>query len=637
MPRLFTLFIALSLFMSVLMSACGTLEISLETPPPPIEEPSLGSVRETIATHETGLSLDSTSEEIRQAMLESTTKWKSIWLDGTFIGYDPNATEAPPIVREQVWIDLPTSRFRSVRGFIDGPMYTFKVSDGLTVLEMDLQTGQSQSNALPDLGPEKQFVPEYQPGFAYPQPLWGQLGTTISLLAFPSDYAQGDGVFKPLAMEFVAGRETLVVEWTYATNDLPSWRMWLDTETAVALKMQEFGKEGSANIQAEIVVNEVIYDGVFDDALFHAPPAPPQFSDVTGNPLRTSAPAPTVSPDPDPLREVYFFVTDHVYGNEKIGLVRVPGSCAAGLIPCPEADMISTPFDLKFSLTSLVWSPNGDLAAFPYPISDDGNKAALFLFDPQAQTWQSLAEFNFIDPPFWSPDGTWLAFRVQDGNGGDEIYAIRRDGSQLTNLSAGENLPGDGAPYALSGWINNHVILHSRNNGTIYLLRVEDETVTPLFDTPLAKSDLVVPAPDGYFLAYTEASDKVISLKLLTPDGNTARELTSFRKTSIYPIVWSPDGARLAFASLTNGGDPADGQDLYVIGSDGQNIQQVYHSDTASINELHFSPDGNFLLFQNDDAAGRHIFVVDLSTLEQHMLQIPSLPLDWWWLVPSWR
>jgi hypothetical protein len=635
MRRSVILFIALSL----LMSACGTLEISLETPPPVIADIPLDSgPTEEIVTAEPGLSLNSTSDEIRRAMLESATTWQSIWMDGTFVGFDPESPQLLPVLREQVWIDLPTSRFRSVSGYVDGPMDKFKVSDGLTLLEMNLQTGQSQTNQLPDLGPQKQFVPAYEPGYAYPQPLWGQLGTTISLLAFPSDLAQSEGTFKPLGMEFVAGREALAVEWTYAINDLPSWRAWLDTETAVILKLQHFGKEGSDTVQSETVVNQVIYDEPFDDALFQAPSTPPQLSDIEGNPLTASEPAPTAaSLGPDPLREVYFFVTDHVYGNEKTKLVRVPGSCAAGLIPCPEAEEISAPFGLNFYLTSFVWSPDGKVAAFAYPVSPDGTQTSLFLFDPQAASWQSLAEFNFIDPPFWSPDGNWLAFRVQDGEGSDEIYAIRRDGTQLTNLSASENLPSDTFPYALSGWINNRVILQSKSDGTIYLLRVDDGSVTPLFETPVAKSTLVVPSPDGYFLAYTEAVDQRIALMLLTPDGNTARELAAFRNTSLYPIVWSPDGARLAFAALTNGTDPAAGQDIFIIGSDGRELQQIYHSAFASIAEIAFSPDGKYLLFRDDDAAGRHIFVMDLATLEQHMLQIPNIPLDWWWLAPSWR
>ena len=86
--------------------------------------------------------------------------------------------------------------------------------------------------------------------------------------------------------------------------------MWLDTETAVTLKMQHFGKEGSENVQSEIVVDQVIYDDTFDDSLFQAPSTLPQFSDVDGNPLTISQPAPTASSEPDPLREVYFFAMD---------------------------------------------------------------------------------------------------------------------------------------------------------------------------------------------------------------------------------------------------------------------------------------------------------------------------------------
>ncbi|MGZ9224889.1 MAG: TolB family protein [Anaerolineales bacterium] len=629
MRRSFIIFIVLSLF----LSACGTLEVYIDTAS--ASEPAAPPV---LPTAEPTLSLNSSSEEIQRAMLESATNWLSIWMDGTITQYTQDGSDAPPQVsREQVWIDLSTSRFRILTGPSQGHAERFIACDGMTILEMDLKTGQSQSHLLPEFAQVKQFVPTLEPGSAYPQPLWGQMGTQLSQLAFSSDFAQNEGIFKAVATEFVAGRETVGVEWTHAQKDLPSWRAWLDAETAVILKMQSFGKSGGETIQSEVVVNRVIYDGAFDESLFRAPATPPQFSDVAGNPLTSSEPVPTASSDPDPLREVYFFVTDHNYGNEKVQFVRVPGSCAAGLIPCPEAEVISPPFDLKFSLTSLIWSPNGDAVAFAYPISADGNRAALFLFDPEAQTWQSLAEFNFIDPPFWSPDGNWLAFRVQDGAGDEDIYVIRREGSQLTNLSASEKLPSDGSPYALSGWINNHVILHSRSNGTIYLLRPEDGSVTPLFDTPLAKSDLVVPSPDGYFLAYTEAVDQKIALKLLTPDGNTARELATLQKTSIYPIVWSPDSARLAFVTLTNGNDPTSGQDVYIVGSEGRGLQQVYHSSSASIAEIVFSSHGNYLLFRDDDAVGRHIFVVDLSTLEQHKLQVPSLPLDWWWLAPSWR
>jgi Tol biopolymer transport system component len=178
---------------------------------------------------------------------------------------------------------------------------------------------------------------------------------------------------------------------------------------------------------------------------------------------------------------------------------------------------------LNFSLSSLNWSPGGDTAAFSIAGSKPGEKARLSLFNPQEQVWTSLAEFNYIDPPMWSPNGEWLAFRVQDGSGQDEIYVIRRDGTQLTNLSASGNLPDEGQPYVMHGWIGNQVMLRGRNE-KIYLMRAEDGRAIQLFDSPVEKS-VFVPSPDGYFLAYLDATETHIALKLVTPDGKTTRDL----------------------------------------------------------------------------------------------------------------
>lgn len=620
------------ILLTLLFSGCGTLEIYIETTPEGNSIlPASASVTGTV---EPGLSLNSTSEEIRQAMLESASKWKSIWMDGTVTYYAmPGTDSQTTTIREQVWIDLTTDRFRVLTGPVQGEAEKYLSSDGMSILEIDLLSGQSQSRPLPDFAKVGQFIPTPASDSAYPQPLWGQMGTPLSQLAFTSDFAQSDGIFQPVGMELIHGREALVVDWTFAENQLPSWRMWLDTNTAVILRMQTFDKEGGNTVRSQAVIDQIDFDDVFADSLFGPPSSWPQFSDVAGFPLNPDQPAPTISSEPDPLREVYFFVSDHVYGNEKIQLVRVPGSCAAGSIPCPEAEAISTPFDLKFSLPALVWSPDGRQAAFPYPFNADGNRAALFLFNPQDQSWKSIAEFNFIDPPVWSPDGKWLAFRVQDGAGKDEIYIVHPDGTNLTNLSASEKLPAEGQPYILNGWISNQVILRGVNN-MVYLMRAEDGLLKPLFDTPWAKSNFV-PSPDGYFLAYVDVSDQSAALKLLTPDGKTSRNLAAFEKASIYPLVWSPDGTQLAFVKMTN--DIAQGQDLYTIGSDGHNLQQVYHSDAAGIIDLAYSPDGRFLLFEDSDATGRHLFVIDLSTMEKHMLMVPDLPLDWWWLAPSWR
>ncbi len=630
--------------LTMLLSGCGTLEISFDVTPASAAGAGITATPEPFdQTHDgpapVTLSLDSTSDEIRTTMLESATKWDTIWMDGTVTWYDPTGSGQPPqVFHEQVWIDQPANRFRVLQGPADGVAETFKVCDGMTILEMDLKNGQSQSRPLPGFSGESQNVPPAELGVVYTNPIWGQVGTPLSELIFSADRAQNQGTFVPVIIEIIAGRQALAVDWTYIENQLPSFRAWLDVETGVTLRIQEFGKGGGDVVQSEREVDQVVYDVPMGDALFGVQLSElPSFSDITGNPLAATEPVPTLSPEIDPLGQVYFFIFDHEYGNETTKLVRLPGSCVTGQTPCPEPETIAPPFGLNFSLTPLVWSPNGKYAALAYPVSQDGNTTTLLLFDPEKQSWQSLAEFNFIDPPIWSRDGNWLAFRVQDGYGSDDIYVVRRDGGDLANVTASDKLPLEGRPYILSGWINDNVILRSGNpgvGGLVYLRRVGDGFTKPLFDTPWNKTDMV-PSSDGSFLAYPDIGNQKVLLKLLSPDGNTIRDLATFQVGSIYPIIWSPDDMQIAFAHMAS--EPINGQDVYIIGRDGRNLQQVYHSAFGSLATVAFSPDGQHLLIQDDDATGRHIYVINLSTLETNMLQAPGLPLDWWWLAPSWR
>ncbi len=107
---------------------------------------------------------------------------------------------------------------------------------------------------------------------AYPNPIWGQMGTPLSEMAFSSNFAQGGGTFKAVNLETIAGRETLIVEWTPASQTQVAYKFWLDTRTAVILKLQEFGvKDGTGALQGERVVNEVTYNQIFDANIFTMP------------------------------------------------------------------------------------------------------------------------------------------------------------------------------------------------------------------------------------------------------------------------------------------------------------------------------------------------------------------------------
>lgn len=627
--------IAVFVLFSLLLSGCGTFEVYVETTP--VGESVMPGA---IATAEPKLSLASTSEQIRLAMLESATQWKSIWMDGTITHYPVEGTDSQAaITREQVWIDLTTNRFRVLTGPADGLAEKFLTSDGWTILEMDLKTGQSQSRLLPDFTQVGQYVPSPEPGYAFPQPLWGQIGTPLSQLAFSSDFAQGEGTFKPIASEFIADREALVVEWTHSRSELPSWRMWLDGRTAVILKMQSFDKDGGDTLRSEAVVNRVVFDDVFANSLFGIPLSLPQFSDVSGQgsePVETGVDVPSGR---DALGELYFFTLPRQAGRS-VSLVRMPGLCVVGQVECPQLESVETPFPFDFTLTALSWSPDGNFAAFAYPDNATGTPHKLWLFDPAAETWTSLFEYAYIDLPFWSPDGEWIAFRVQDGLGGEDVYVVRRDGSDPRNLTASSDLPEEGRPYVMDGWITGNIIIRSAkpgSEGTVYLIRVADGRVRPMFDSLLVKATFV-PSHDGAWIAYDDYNYSSLkhSLQVAEPDGDNAVELAGFTGGTLYPIVWSPENRRLAFTYYTEITQGTQTADVYMIDRDGKGLKQVYRGTT--VGSVMFSPDGKHLLIsETSSATGSRLFVVDLNTLEQRIVQSPGLSLDTDWFMPSWR
>jgi len=392
--------------------------------------------------------------------------------------------------------------------------------------------------------------------------------------------------------------------------------------------MQDFGKGGGSQAQDEYIVNTVQYDPPnLPDALFSVTPASvPAFSDVSGAPLVSATPAPSVPAGTDPLGDVYFFLLtpgDDVNGAR---LVRLPGSCVAGKQACPAMEQVPLP-SLTYANNgpAMAWSPDNKMAA--YVANTANGPARLFVSAMPTPAWREVAAFASIDLPAWSGDGKWISFRVQDLQGGQDYYVVHPDGSGLKNVTATAGLPAADRPYNVDGWISNYLIVHSGmpdQAAKVYLLRADDGVVKTLFESTPTKV-VYIPSPDGSRLAYDDyaGNSTTDSLSIVAPDGSGLLKLASF-KTSIWPITWSPDGATLAFA--------VDGSGVYTINRDGRGLKQVYGQ--AQVLNLAFSPNGQFLLVETGNPAG--LFVVDLSSLQTHLLEAPGVSLTDWWRQPAW-
>lgn len=583
------------------------------------------------------LGLDSTSEQIQHALWESASKWITLQMEGTVTWLMPDgSTQA---VQEKVWLDPINSRFKvELVGVTNNPNSIIKVSDGTNIYDVNVTASQVQTISFPDFARVGQYIPPLVEGEVHPNPLWGQMGTPLANLAFASDFSQTKGTFKPVAIESVAGRESLVVEWTYIDNSSPSLKLWIDTEIGILLKMQEFGKSGTGALEGERVVNNISINPSFENSVFSLPPEYQAIAPAVTNQVGSLPVVPESGPpSAEEAGELYFFYQPRQQG-QSIQLVKVSGVCVYDSANCPPLEIIPVPFPFSFTINALSWSPDGKFAAFSYSDQPNGSPTKLWLFDAAAKTWTSLAEFPYIDPPFWSPDGSWIAFRTQDGLGGEEVYVVRADGSELKIVST--DLPVEGRPYIMDGWYTENIIMRSAlpgSAGSIYLVRAANGQSRPMFETILTKAQFVA-SPDAGFLAYDEYDYNTQNhvLKVMEPDGANAVTIASFTGGSIYPLVWSPDSSLIAFnyyRSFTSG-EP--GAEVYVVSRTGKNQSLVYKGTT--VGRLLFSPNGKYLLVEETTSiSGGHLFLVNLSTLEQKILQAPGLSTDYDWYAPSWR
>jgi hypothetical protein len=241
------------LILTFLLTACGTFEVTLTnngdlTPTP---------ASDSLAAGPAPLSMSSTSTEIRQLLLESPVRWQTIFMDAqvTRTGENP--------YRVQVWVDQPNLSARSLSGDPNGAASTLRVADRLSLLYLDIATGESKLAPFLDETIGVPYTPaplNIQSGGIQSHLLSSATDPAMSDLLFPSDMAQNEGTFKPIGTEVVAYHLCLVVEWTYIQNTLPSYRAWVDVSTGVFLRFQQFDKGGSTDMSSEVTVTRVDYN-----------------------------------------------------------------------------------------------------------------------------------------------------------------------------------------------------------------------------------------------------------------------------------------------------------------------------------------------------------------------------------------
>ena len=178
--------------------------------------------------------------------------------------------------------------------------------------------------------------------------------------------------------------------------------------------------------------------------------------------------------------------------------------------------------------------------------------------------------------PVWSPDGQRIAFVRQAGDD-TQIYIMNADGASPRPLTTG---PGRVASPAWS--------------------------------------------PDGQQIVFSATRDGVSQIVAMRGDGSQRHDLAPSHSDQRAP-AWSPDGQLIAFLSRASLGH----FDLYVIGTNGQNLRQVptpVPGLQPDVKEFTWLPDGRLAYTNRSGPAQEAVTVTTISGAERRFLGTASSP-----------
>lgn len=248
----------------------------------------------------------------------------------------------------------------------------------------------------------------------------------------------------------------------------------------------------------------------------------------------------------------------------------------------PDGSKFSDTYNLTdLRLYAFSWLHDGKLLAYSTH-SDQINDFDIYLFsmkDKNSTNITNSPNFNESSPD-WSPDGSKIAF--EGGKGSSDIYVMNSDGSKfkkMTECADGCYLP---------DWSPSGEYIAYENNGNIYTMKANGSNQT----------------------------------KVMSGAYNTLPR-------------WSPDGKQLAFLRADERGYKTR-KYLYVINADGTGIRALT-GNTVNPSHFSWSPDGRFIVFDNDSLYGEiPVSSYSLGLLNVESAEISPLLSDTAGSFPEW-
>jgi Tol biopolymer transport system component len=218
-------------------------------------------------------------------------------------------------------------------------------------------------------------------------------------------------------------------------------------------------------------------------------------------------------------------------------------------------------------------------------------------------------------------DNGRITFTRDPVDSNNEIYMMDSNGNNQTRLTNNGDVFDSNPTFSPSG---TRIAFDSFRDGNdnIYVMSASDtngdgngENVKRLTKKPASDTEPAFSA-SGTKIAFVSDRSNLggspdIFVMKAKPEGRTNRPKNLTRNSAYdYEPSFSPDGTKIVF---TSNRDDANGEDIYVMNSDGTGVTRLTSNPAFDFNAS-FSPDGNQIVFGSERAVGDtggEVFVMD--------------------------
>lgn len=235
---------------------------------------------------------------------------------------------------------------------------------------------------------------------------------------------------------------------------------------------------------------------------------------------------------------------------------------------------------------SAQWSPDGSKIVFS---SDRNGDFDIFTVAPDGTALTQLTSGDGDDEhPTWSPNGRRIAFVRGNVRRSYDIFVMRSDGSSLRRIAAVSYAYAFGLHWSPDGRKLVFTKRRSSNidngggegNDDIYTIRPDGSRLRPLVRTP---RDDAYPkwSPNGRWVTFTSVrcrragtDEESCNYDIFKARANRLNHVKRLTTSGAYEITstWSADGTKISYASSS--GEPLY-LDIFVMNRDGSNKTRV--------------------------------------------------------------